>query len=81
MTTEGVKLTSDYLTGLIGKIGDVITAELPHDDAMQTNCQTATRLLTQLVTAEDFPEFLTLDAYQALIGDRRTPMRLTEFDD
>ena len=80
-TSEGVRLTSDYLIALIRRIGDVIAAELSSDEAMSSNCRTASRLLTELVTAKDFPEFLTLDAYQALIGDQRTPMRLTEFED
>jgi malate synthase len=80
-TVEGVQLTANYLTDLIRKIGVVIAAELSADETLSANCQTATSLLIDLVTAESFPEFLTLDAYKSLIGDRRTPMRLTEFED
>ena len=80
-TKEGVTLTEGILQAKITQIGQDLAAELSNAPELSRHVNDAVKILSDLVMADEFAEFLTLPAYQVLVGELKTPMRLMEFED
>jgi malate synthase len=80
-TSEGTAITPKVLSSRIAVVRTDIEQEFASDEAVVTRVGPASDLLSDLVSSEDFTEFLTLPAYQMLSKDFKSPMRLMEFED
>jgi malate synthase len=65
-TVEGDDITPAYVTKIADEETDRLRAELGHDEYEQGRFDEARTLFEQVALAEQFPEFLTLPAYQIL---------------
>lgn len=80
-TKEGMPLTEGILQAKIAQAGQTLGAEFENNPELSSRVRDSVKILGDLVMADEFVEFLTLPAYQVLVGELKTPMRLMEFED
>jgi len=65
-TVEGHEITPTYINRIADEETDRLRSELGHDVYNGARFDEARRLFTDVALADDFPDFLTLPAYEIL---------------
>ncbi len=80
-TREGTVLSDGIIAARINTIGNGLVDEVEGDAELQARIKQATQILSELVLADEFREFLTLPAYDRITANLRQSVRLAEFEE
>lgn len=80
-TREGTVLSDGIIAARIKTIGNGLVDEVSGDAELQARINQATQILSDLVLADEFREFLTLPAYDRITANLKQSVRLAEFEE